>query len=93
MLPVEATKYSANTIADVSYQYEYCTGKLWDRNKCVAKHVSVIRRVKKSEAIDGTHGRMAANPSEKRRTLCAGDLADLRSIKTKSMMVSQTRKH
>ena len=46
-------------------KYEYCTGKLWDRNKCVAKHVSVIRRVKKSEAFGGAHGRMAAIPSEK----------------------------
>ena len=37
MLPSEAMKYSANTIADVSYQYEHYTGKLWDRDKCVAK--------------------------------------------------------
>ena len=58
-------KYSANTKKDVNHQYEYCTRKLWDRNKCVAKHVSVIRRVKKSEAFDGAHGRMAAIPSEK----------------------------
>ena len=64
MLPIEAMKYSVNTIADVSYQYEHYTRKLWDRDKCVAKHFSVIRRVKKSEAIDGIHVRMAAIPSE-----------------------------
>ena len=57
-------KYSANTIADVSYQHEHYTGKLWDRDKCVAKHFSVIRRGKKSEAIDGIHVCMAAIPSE-----------------------------
>ena len=44
MLPIEAMKYSANTIADVSHEYERYAGKLWDRNKCVAKHFSVIRR-------------------------------------------------
>ena len=65
MLPVKAMKYSANTIADVGYPYEHYTGKLWDRNKCVAKHFSVIRRGKKCEAVDGTHVRMAAITSEK----------------------------
>ena len=65
MFPVEAMKYSANTIADVGYKDEHYTEKLWDRDKCVAKHFSVIRRVKKSEAIDGTHVRMAAIPPEK----------------------------
>ena len=64
MLPIEAMKYSANTIAHFSYQHDHYTGKLWDRNKCVAKHYSVIRRGKKSEAIDGMHVRMAAIPSE-----------------------------
>ena len=58
-------QYSANTIADVGYQYEHYTGKLWDRDKCVAKHFSVIRRGKKSEAVDGTHVRLAVIPSEK----------------------------
>ena len=66
MLPIEAMKYSANTIADVTYQYEHYTGKLWDRDKCVAKHLSVIRRGEKSEAIDGIQVRMAAIPSENR---------------------------
>ena len=65
ILPVEAMKYSANTSADVGYQHEHFTEKLWDRNKCVAKHFNVIRRVKKSEAVDGTHVRLAAIPSEK----------------------------
>ena len=83
MLPVEATKYSWNTIADVGYQYEHYTGKLWDRNKCVAKRkkevdqmevFSVIRRGKKSEAVDGTHVRLAAIPSEK------GDLVRWRFV-------------
>ena len=65
MLPVETMKYSANTIADVGYQYEHYTGKLWGRDKCVAKHFSVIRRGKKSETVDGTHVHLAASPSEK----------------------------
>ena len=38
MLPIEAMISSANTIADVSRQYEHYTGKLQDRDKCVAKH-------------------------------------------------------
>ena len=46
MLPAEAMKYSANTIADVGRQYEHYTGKLGDRDKHVAKHFSVVRRVK-----------------------------------------------
>ena len=91
MLPVEAMKYSANTIADVGYQYEHYTGKLWDRHKCVAKHFSVIRRGNNSEAIEGTPGRLAAIPSEKGRP-CALDLSALRSTNTKGTMVSQTRK-
>ena len=74
MLPVEATKYSANTIADVGYQYEHHTGMLWDRDKCVAKHFSVIRRRKNSDAVDGTHVRMAAIPSEE------GDFARWRFV-------------
>ena len=65
LLPIEAMKYSANTIAEVSYQCEHYTGKLWDRDKCVAKHFSVSRRGKKSETIEGTHVRLAASPSEK----------------------------
>ena len=56
--------FSTNTTADSSHQYENHTGKLWVRDKFIAKHVSLIRRVKKTEAIDGTHGRMAAVPSE-----------------------------
>ena len=79
------------TIADVAYQYEHCTGKLWDRDKCVAKHFSVNRRGKKSEAVDGTHVRMAKIPCE-RETLCVGDFSALRSTNTKGTMVSQTRK-
>ena len=51
MLPVEAMKYSANTNADVGYQCKHYTGKLWDRDKCVANYFSVIRREKKSEAV------------------------------------------
>ena len=37
MLPIEAMKSSANTITEVSPQYEHHTGKLWDRDKCIAK--------------------------------------------------------
>ena len=48
MLPNDTMKYSANTTADVSHQCEHYAGKLQDRNKCVAKHFSVIRRGKKS---------------------------------------------
>ena len=70
MLPVEATKYSANTIANVNYQYEHYTGEWWDRDKCVAKHFSVIRREKKGEAADGIHVRMAAIPSENGDLVC-----------------------
>ena len=47
MLPGEATKYSSYLIADVGHQYEHYTGMLWDRDKCVAKLFSVIRREKK----------------------------------------------
>ena len=74
VLPVEAMKYSANTIAVVGYQFEHNTGKLGDRDKCVAKHFSGIRRRKKSEAVDGTHVRLAAIPSEK------GDLVRWRLV-------------
>ena len=70
MLPVEAMKYSAHIIADVGYQSEHYTGKLWYRNKCVAKNFNVIRRRKKSEPIDYMHGRMAAIPSEKGDLVC-----------------------
>ena len=74
MLPIEAMKSCVNTIADVSFLYEHYTGKLWDRDKCHARHFSVIRRVKKSEANGGTHVRMAAIPSEK------GDFARWRLV-------------
>ena len=43
-LPIEAMKASANTIADISRQYEHHTGKLRDRDKCVVKHFIMIRR-------------------------------------------------
>ena len=59
MLPVEAKKFSANTVADVSYQYDHHTEKFRDRDKQVAKPFGVIRRGKQSEAIDGTQRRMA----------------------------------
>ena len=64
LLPIEAMKYSAN-ITGASHQYEHYAGKLWDPNKCFGRRVSVIRRVKKSEAIDGSQVRLAAIPSEK----------------------------
>ena len=37
MLTIEAMKSSANIITDVSRQCGHYTGKLWDRDKCVAK--------------------------------------------------------
>ena len=75
-------QYSANTIADVGYQYEHYTGKLRDRDKCVAKHFSVIRRGKNSEAVDGTHVRLAVIPSEK-GDLVRWRLGSMKSINTK----------
>ena len=64
MLPVEATKYSANTTADVGYQYEHHTGMLWTETSALQSIFSVIRRRKNSEAVHGIHVRMAAIPSE-----------------------------
>ena len=63
-MPIEAMKFSVNRIADVSHQYEHHARMLWALNKYIAKHVSGIRRAKKSETIDGTHVRVAAIPSE-----------------------------
>ena len=83
-LLIEAMKYSVNTIADVSYQYEQYTGKLWDRDKCVAKHFTVIRRRKKNETFGGTHVRMAVVPSED------GDLVRWRLV---SIEVSQYERY
>ena len=77
-------KHSANTIADVSYQCQQYTGKLWDRNKCVAKHFNVIRQGKKNEAIDGTLVLLAAILSEK------GDLVRWRYV---SIEVNQHDKY
>ena len=91
MLPIEAMKFSANTIADVGYQYERQTGKLCDGNKCVAKHFSVIRRGRKVRPLmvlmcvwQRSHLKI--------ETLCAGDLPALRSLSTKGAMASHTRK-
>ena len=56
---VEAVKkHSTNTI-----RYDHCTEKLQERDTCIAKRkrveaFSVIRRVVKSEAMEGTHVRM-----------------------------------
>ena len=44
ILSIEAMKCSANKTGEVSQQYEDYTEKLWDRDKCVAKHLNVIRR-------------------------------------------------
>ena len=60
-------KSSVNTFDDVTHRYEHYTGKLRDRDKTIARGkkefdqmeaFSVIRRVKRSQAIDGTHVRM-----------------------------------
>ena len=69
MLAMEVTKdeFSVDTIDDDSRQYDHYTGKFLDRDKYIAERKKdldqveaycVIRRVKKSEAIDGTHVRM-----------------------------------
>ena len=47
MLPIEAMKFSMNTVTDVSHQCEHYTGMLGDRDKHVAKYFGVIRRGKK----------------------------------------------
>ena len=65
MLPIEAIKSSANTIDEVSRQYEHYTGKLWNRDKCVAKHCGVLRQGNENETIDETRVRLAPTPSEK----------------------------
>ena len=60
-------------IDDVSHWYDHYTGKLRNRDEYMARRkkecdqmeaFSVIRRVKKSEAIDGTHVRMKEIASE-----------------------------
>ena len=56
-LPIETMKSSANIIDDVSCQYEQYTGKLWDRDKCVAKHCGVLRQGNEYETIDEIHVR------------------------------------
>ena len=69
MLAMEVAKdeFSVDTIDHDSRQYDHYTGKLLDRDKYIAERKKdldqvvaycVIRRVKKSEATDGTHVRM-----------------------------------
>ena len=77
MLSMETIKFSASTIADVSYQFQHYIGKLGDGNEHVAKHFGVIRRKKKSESIDGTKRRMAAVLIE------AGNLGSWRFVNSK----------
>ena len=79
LLPFEAMKFFANTIADVSHQYEHCDGKLGDRNRHVAEFFSVIRRGRKSEEIYGT--RLAAIPSEVENLVCWNGFADAQALK------------
>ena len=59
-LPIETMNSSSNTIDDVSCQYEQYTGKLWDRDKCVAKYCGGLRQGKANETIDETHVRTTA---------------------------------
>ena len=82
MLPIEAMNYSANTIADVSHQYEHYARKLWDRNKYATKHFSVIRRGRKVRPLRVLMC-VWQRSHLKSETLCAGDLAALRSSNTK----------
>ena len=69
MLAIEVAKdeFSVHTIDDDNRQYDHYTGKLLDRDKYIAERKKeldqveaycVIRRVEKSEAIDGTHVRI-----------------------------------
>ena len=69
MLAIEVAKdeFTLDTIDDDSRQYDHYTGKLLDRDNYIAERKKeldqvefhcVIRRVKKSEAIDATHVRM-----------------------------------
>ena len=69
MLAIEVAKdeFSVDTIDDDSRLYDHYTKKLLDRHKYIAERKKeldqveaycVIRRVKKSETIDGTHVRM-----------------------------------
>ena len=72
--------YSANTIADVSRQYEHCDGKLGDRNKHVAKYFSVIRR-----GSNCTQMRMAATPFEVENLVRWNSFADTPALKVSSL--------
>ena len=67
MLPIETKESSVDKVEDVSHRYDRYTGNLRDLDKYIAerkkefdqmKGFSVIRRVKRSEVIDGTHVRM-----------------------------------
>ena len=64
---VAKDEFSVDTIDDDSRQFDHYTGKLLDRDKYITEREKeldqveaycVIRRVKKSEAIDGTHVRV-----------------------------------
>ena len=68
MLPIEALKKSSvHAMDEISHWYHHHTRKSPNRDKCSARRkkecgqmeaFSVLRRVKKTEAIDGTHVRM-----------------------------------
>ena len=82
-----------DTIDDDSGRYDYCTGKLLDRDKYNAGRTKeldqmeafgVILRVEKSETIDNTHVRMKVIASEK------GDRVRWRLV---SMEVNQHERH
>ena len=95
MLAIEVAKdeFSVDTIDDDRRRYDYSSGKLLDRDKYIAggkkelnqmEAFGVIRRVKKSEATDGTHVRMKVIASEK------GDLVRWRLV---SMEFNQYERH
>ena len=76
-----------------SRQYDYCTGQLLERDKNIAgrkkklhqlESFGVIRRVKKSEATDGTHLRVKITVHNK------GDLVRWRLV---SLEVNQYKRH
>ena len=79
---------AAETIDEDSRWYDHYTGELLDRTKYITERekeldqlesFGVIRRVKKSEATDGTHVRMKIIAHNK-VILCAGDLPAWKSI-------------
>ena len=93
MLPIEAMKSSANTIAGVNRQYEHYTGKLWDRDTSALQSISV--RSDREKKLRPLMELMSVwqRSHLKCRPLSIGEWSALVSINTKGTRVSQTREH